>query len=274
MYSRLIFIFAVVLMMSSASCSKQLVDDNTFQYSERGISRYLSEITEYVYPISSFKKEVSTILFSKPDYDETNRIVFAYINLGEENAYKSYSYGDSEIVVSVSKADGSYENCTYHLNNNIIQDGIINTESDSHYYEYWYNDESQLVKILTTHGNKQTQVDITWEDGNIINIKETSNTNHVTEEKYEYQHNDKYKPSFSMFHLATLNLGVNTGIDQILSSEGYFGNTVSKDLPIKEFHMGSLSREFKYHIDKSGYISKIEQIGKKRIDREYNFYWK
>jgi hypothetical protein len=87
--------------------------------------------------------------------------------------------------------------------------------------------------------------------------------------------NERYNGKMPCFFSSCYVIGGVYGVDEILSIEGYFGTSISKDLPTTVYWNGIVSRVFEYSIDNNGYISTIKQVSpdSKKIYRIYSFKW-
>lgn len=230
--------------------------------------RYLSEVISY------YKDELGTCLLRNPTYDEMRRISSAYVNFTGYDANHYYTYEDDEITLSVISKNGNIRTREYHMEADIITSCTesYNNTSNKSYYEYRYDYNNYLTKIVITDSLREITYNIEWEDGNIACIKEHNENYHAYIE-FEYERKSCYKRALPMFHIAAIAPGSVVCVDEILTAQGYFGKSISKDLPIKEYHSGYLSREFKYTLDKYGYISQIQQTYKGETIRKYCFMW-
>lgn len=271
-----------IILLVFCSCSKELVDDE-FIVTDNGMPRILNEVEMYLYPNQYFKEGKTDLLFKNPRYDNFNRIVFAYCNFDGYDANFRYVYEDNSITITMSGKGGVTTTRSYTLENNII---VCCKERDSdlaseHIFKYKYDKEGRLSKIDVEYDlkenstNEEYAVDIYWKDGNISEVIQTNHNGVNQTYLYEYQYYAGYKPEFpSTQHLMNFYIGGVVGVDDILVAEGYFGNSISKDLPIKESFINNTSNEYKYTIGKYGYVTTISQISKGKTIRDYYYKWK
>lgn len=238
--------------------------------------RYLSEVNEYVYPDRHHPDGCNTVLFSRPNYDSDSRITLAFYNLSGENAQHKYIYGSDKIIVSIGCNTGEIITRTFFMKDNIINSCTETTtvSSEIKQYEYFYDANKRLIKTAIT-SDETDAVNIKWDGENLSQVEYVTSKGTVLEEyRFEYLHNRKHNAKFPYFQLSCYYLGSVFGIDEILMAEGYYGNSISADLPVKEYFIGILSREFEYSIDDKGYITKISQLADGKTIRDYNLIWR
>lgn len=143
-------------------------------------------------------------------------------------------------------------------------------------YEYNYDTNKHITKVSSNGESTVYFVEWIWDNNNLSQaVVEYVLTpvNYVERYRYEYKHDKKHKGKFPNFHLSCFQLGCVSGIDEILMAEGYFGNSISADLPVREFFDNNLTREFSYELDKYGYVEKISQINNGKVVEDYYFTW-
>lgn len=268
-----------IVVLSISSCSQELIDNTQFPVGSNGVPRYLIKITELLYHNQYYKDGLETILFSTPTYDEENKIIFAYCNLTGDKANHLYEYNNDSINVIINRRDGIIKNRKYKLNGNRVISCIENSSNstDRTLYNYTYNPNNQLIGISyysSENSEKSYFINIVWNDKNISEVSWGTTSSILEVSTYEYNKVYDYKPVLPLFNLSCIWMGGFVGIDEVLILEGYFGNCISKDLPIREYFNGMLSYEFEYSIDTDGYITAISQVSRNEVIKDYFIKWR
>ena len=260
------YIAIVISLLILSSCGKEL-SFNDLNKDDGSMPRYLSEVTEYLYPNNYHPEGKRTLLFGNPKYNDDNQITFAYVNFTGEESNHSYSYSSDVITVSCVSVDGVNSTKIYQ-----VEDGMITKctqtgkgEYQDGIYNYYYDSDRHLSCIHVSSQSLEQKINISWVNDNIVKISAFSE-----EHTYEYITDKAYKPYFPLFNISCVWYGGYTCLDEVLVAEGYFGESICKDLPVKEYYFGEVTREFSYDIDKSGFITKIKQGDK---IRDYTLIW-
>jgi hypothetical protein len=268
----------VAILFLTTSCREELTY-NPFESSQYGFTRYLSEISETYYSNNVLSPSETTTIFRNPIYDSNGRVTSAYNNIVGYDANYTYGYSDDTIVTIAMCQSGKVIRREY-----VVRKGVIAscTESSSvndaiKTYTYSYDSSNTLVNITVFDEEYDfyTNISLTWEYDNISSVEmETSSYTDI----YEFVYNDKnerYNGKMPCFFSSCYVIGGVYGVDEILSIEGYFGTSISKDLPTTVYWNGIVSRVFEYSIDNNGYISTIKQVSpdSKKIYRIYSFKW-
>ena len=267
--NRLLYTLIVACVLLMSSCSKELFNGE-WTTDAHSMPRYLSKVTEYLHANSYHEGGVNTVLFSKPSYDMMSRISMAYHNFWGENANCYYTYAEDAITVNIISADGRVTTRQYYLEDGLIRSCIETAGNELiGRFEYQY-DNNRITKFFISLDIRDATFDLVWNDSNLVQVYSPDLYNG----RFEYQRHDDYKVGLPMFHLASIHNSIGR-LDVILMAEGYFGNSISKDLPVKEYTaFNILTREFEYHLDKEGYIDNIKHVRDGKTIREYNFVWR
>lgn len=177
---------------------------------------------------------------SNSQYDAQGRLI-------SSSSYKVTYYQDSIVVNSASTADHEFV-YIFYLN----EKGLIDKYMMSHYNAalklgdtYEYNDQNQMCK--------RGSFECVWKDGNLIQIKDTTNGEIIQSYKYSDQ---EYIGNVAEF----------IGYPDIPSSwctflwdYGYFGKRC-KNLCIEaDFPSLNMRYFYEYTLDDEGYVSKIKR---------------
>lgn len=270
----------VAILFLQISCSEDLTY-SPFEPSPNGFTRYLSEISETYYSNNVLSaSETTTILFRNPTYDSNGRVTSVYNNIVGYDANYTYSYSDNTIETIAMCQSGKVIRREYVVKDNVI---VYCTESSTandatKTYSFNYDSSNALVNIIIhdEESDSHYNIVITWNYDNISSIEMVTSS---YTEIYKFEYNEKNNGSVGkmpFFFSSCYFFGGVYGVDEILSIEGYFGTSISKDLPTTEYWNGIVTREFEYSMDNDGYISTVKQIssGSKKTDRIYSFKWR
>jgi hypothetical protein len=202
-----------------------------------------------------------------------------YNNIVGYDANYTYIYSDNAIETIAMCQSGEVIRRNYN-----IKDGIIvsctesSTDNDAvKTYNFSYDSSDALINIIAYNEDSDSHynITITWDYDNISSIKVVSSS---YTETYTFEYNEKnnrYVGKMPFIFSSCYYFGGAYGVDEILSIEGYFGTSISKNLPTTEYWNEITTREFEYSIDNNGYISTVKQISSdsKKIYRIYSFNW-
>lgn len=261
-----------------ASCQEELVYD-PFETSENGMERYLAKVTQVSYATSgSTQTESINELFSNPNFDSDGKLLNAYVNFTGRQANNAYAYMQDKIVVTSITRDNKNYVFEYSLDNNIITDCIESSDVDNenYHYSYKYNSDKCLSSIIVNKNDDSFTITLNWNKGNMVSVKVLYDSGYTSIYSYEYTHDKNYNPIFPQFWISCFEIGGVYGVDEILSSQGFFGKNYSNDLIQKEYFNGNLSREFEYNLDNKGNIVEVLDINSNRnkILRKYTLEWR
>lgn len=282
------YITISIMVVILTSCQQELVytpneRPNDNRHERPNDNRRLLELTEYLFPNKYYREGKTTILYKDPRYDDNGLITFAYCAFIGDEAYYSYSYNEDKIITTITRKDGEKKTREYLLKDRQI---VYCVETNSNLtseqkFEYKYSKEGKLSEIHVKYSlndnsiSGEYKVNIKWDNGNIAQVIQIFDSGAIQNYSYEYQYFAKYKPNFPITqHLMNIYIGGTQGIDDILMAEGYFGNSMSMDLPIKETYENISSNEFEYFLDEYGAVTTITQINAGKTIREYKFKWR
>jgi len=269
----------IIWLILLASCQEELVYDS-FETSENGMERYLSEIKETTYSNNGLsQKETISVLFNNPEYDKYGKINFAYNNFIGYEANYTYFYSTDEIETIANRKNGEVIKRKYTLQNNIITSCLETTNLNDYIknYHYSYDSTNMLVKIEISDEeyDSRSEIFIGWETANISSVEVKLESGYTSRYDFKYTEMNRCEPNIPFFFTSCYEIGGTYGVDELLSMQNYFGTSISKNLPNEVYFNNKISRVFKYEIGKDGSLSKINQISidNNKTIRTYSFRW-
>lgn len=278
------FIFVLISVINIClftSCGKQL--EAREEFSKHQIKGHLSSVEEYLLPNQYYPEGRRTQMFNEPKYDSEGRVESAYCDFVGISANHHYTYDESKIILRKNCTDREEDSAyVYSLVNDRIVSCVVceykSLKESNHRFEYHYDNKNHLIRIDEIGLFNYRIFTFTWKDGNLINITdmmfEGSNNVYNSSTKFKYTRHKKYRNAFVPIHFQHYPIAL-YGVDEILSSQGYFGEMISKDIPICEAN--PVEYVYRMELDNNGYINKIYHLDSKSNDkviREYNLIWR
>ena len=263
------------------SCGKSL--DQDVDFSKHQIRGHLVSVDEYLLPNRYYPEGVKTRMFNEPKYDLEGRVASAFCDFVGISANHHYTYDDHEIVLKKNCVDYQEDSAYVYtlVNGRIVSCAVCDynsLEESGHRYDYHYDNQNHLIRINEIGRYNHCVFALTWKGGNLIDITRNSfdgsSTPYVSSYQFQYVNHKKYKNAFVPIHFQNYSIAL-YGVDEVLASQGYFGEMVSKDIPICE--IGLAKYVYRIELDNRGYIKKIYHLNSSTDDsvvREYNFIWR
>lgn len=277
----ILFLISIVNICFFTSCGKFLNEDTEFL--KHQIRGYLVSADEYLLPNIYYPEGRKRQMFNEPRYDSEGRVESAFCNFDGVQANHKYLYEDNRIILKKNRTDNKPDSAyVYYL----VDDRIVSCtvcdynslEESIHRYEYSYDMENHLIRIDEIGTALQNVYTLTWKGGNLIGLTKNFVTDsqvvYTSTCKFQYAKHKKYRNVFVPIHFQHYYISL-YGVDQILASQRYFGEMISKDIPIVEAN--PVDYVYRMELDDKGYINKIYHLDSKfhqKVIREYNLVWR
>lgn len=277
----LILLTYIVILCAFMSCGKSL--DKDVDVSHHQIRGHLVSVDEYLLPNQYYPDGLKTQMFSEPKYDSEGRIESAFCNFVGIPANHHYTYDGCRIVLKKNCIDRETDSAYVY---SLVDDRIVSCticdynslEESDHRYEYHYDNQNHLIRIDEVGSKVYRVFTLKWKGGNLIDITESmfedSNVVFTSSCRFQYVKHKKYRNAFVPIHFQHYSIAL-YGVDEVLSSQGYFGKMVSDDIPVCE--ASPVNYVYRMELDNRGYINKIYHLRSDSNDtviREYNLIWR
>jgi len=272
---------SIVSICSFTACSKRLDED--VEFSKHQIQGWLVSVDEYLLPNQYYPDGRRTRMFNEPKYDSEGRVESAFCNFVGIPANHHYTYDGSRIVLKKNCIDRETDSAYVY---SLVDDRIVSCticdynslEESDHRYEYHYDNHNHLIRIDEVGCKVYRVFTLTWKGGNLIDITESmfedSSVVFTSSCRFQYVKHKKYRNAFVPIHFQHYLISL-YGVDEVLSSQGYFGKMVSEDIPVCE--ASPVNYVYRMELDSKGYINKIYHLKSDSNDsviREYNLIWR